>query len=147
MITADTSFLFSLYGKDGFTEKARTLSKSVNSSIILTVFNILELTNSALQAEFSGHLEAGLGHKIISRFDSEIEIGRLKIVSIDPTTVIKRAISLSRSYSLSHGYRTYDVLLVAAALALANPPERGKHGFPTSAGFLRDGRDLNRWRG
>lgn len=117
-VAADTSFLFSLYGKDGVTEKARGWSKSLGKAIQISVFNTLELTNAALQAEFAGHLEAGLGKVIISRFESEKEAGRLVQPSFNPAKAIARATELSRRHTLVHGHRTYDVLLVAAALEL-----------------------------
>ncbi|MEP2775703.1 MAG: type II toxin-antitoxin system VapC family toxin [Luteolibacter sp.] len=115
---ADTSFLFSLYGKDGWTEKARSLTKSLNAAVSISIFNSLELTNAALQAEFAGHLEAGLGNLIISRFESEVEAGRLNYAPFNPANAIARATELSRRYTLAQGHRTYDVLLVAASLEM-----------------------------
>jgi len=114
----DTSFLFSLYGKDGWTEKARNVVKALGRAIQINIFNTLELTNAALQAEFAGHLEVGLGTIIISRFEDEINAGRLVHPTFDPGKAVTRAVDLSRRHSLAHGHRTYDVLLVAAALEL-----------------------------
>ena len=117
-LAADTSFLFSLYGKDDWTETAREMSCSFGAAIHLTVFNTLELTNAALHAEFAGHLEAGLGKLIVSRFEKEKKSGRLVSPSFSPSKAIARATELSRRYTLSEGHRTYDVLLVAAALEI-----------------------------
>ncbi len=86
---ADTSFLFSLYGKDGWTEKARGVSQSLDKPILITVFSSLELTNAALHAEFAGHLEIGLGSVIVSRFEAEKEAGRLVYPPFSPGKAVR----------------------------------------------------------
>lgn len=118
ILAADTSFLFSLFGKDKWTEKAREMSKRFKDPIRICLFNTLELTNAALQAEFAGHLETGLGNLIISRFGGDIESGRLIYPPFNPAKAIARATELSRRHTLTGGHRTYDVLLVAAALEM-----------------------------
>lgn len=117
-LAADTSFLFSLLGKDCSTEKARSLARSLNTAIQINVFNTFELTNAVLHAEFVGHLETGLGNMIISRFEAECTAGRLVSPPFNPAKAIARATGLSRRHTLSKGYRTSDVLLVAAAIEL-----------------------------
>ncbi len=118
VFAADTSFLFSLYGKDAWTVDARDLTMEIKSPIQISSFNTLELTNAAFHAEFSGHLGEGLGEVIVSRYKSEVELGRLVYSPFNPTKAIERAVGLTNKYTLTQGHRTYDVLLVAAAIEL-----------------------------
>jgi predicted nucleic acid-binding protein len=55
---------------------------------------------------------------IITAFEDDFELGRLRAVEIDLRSVIKLAEALSEGYATAQGHRAFDTLHVATALAL-----------------------------
>jgi len=118
ILAVDTSFLFSLLGKDVHTQRAREFIANLRSEIFCTPLNTFEFTNSVLHAEFAGFIEVGLSSKILHRWQENIHEERIKIVNPNLASILRKALSLTKEFTLTQGHRTYDILLVAAALEL-----------------------------
>lgn len=118
VIAADTSFLLSLFGTDVNTEAAVKIVGPLTCPITLCSLNELELLNASFMAEFQGFKEAGSADLIARGLEEDKKSGRFVSPSFSPSKAIARATELSRRYTLSEGHRTYDVLLVAAALEI-----------------------------
>ena len=118
ILAADTSFLLSLLGTDSNTRDAVAVVKDLSCPLSLSSINDLELLNASRMAEFQGFKEPGSSALIETLLKTERIAGRLVYSSFNPTKAIARATELSRRHTLSHGHRTYDVLLVAAAIEL-----------------------------
>lgn len=69
-------------------------------------------------AEFQGFKEPGSSIIIQDGLKNERAARRFVYPQFIPAKAIGRATELSLRYTLAHGHRTYDVLLVAAALEL-----------------------------
>lgn len=55
---------------------------------------------------------------VIAAFEEDLQIGRLRPIEIDLSSVIKRAEALSEGHAIARGHRAFDTLHVATALAL-----------------------------
>ncbi len=118
IVATDTSFLLSLLGTDGNTGAAQKLMESLSCALTMTAFNDLELLNASAMAEFQGFKEKGFAVLIESALETEGQAGRFLHPPFSLAKTTARAIALTRRHKLSQGHRTYDVLLVAAALEL-----------------------------
>ncbi len=118
IVSADTSFLLSLFGTDPNTEPARQIVGSLSRPLALCSLNDLELLNAAFMAEFQGFREKGSAAQIEEGLEAERASGRLVYLPFNPAKAIAFAIELCRKHTLIEGHRTYDVLLVAAALEM-----------------------------
>ena len=118
IVAADTSFLLSLLGTYSNTRDAVAVVKDLSCPLSLSSINDLELLNASRMAEFQGFKEPGSSALIETLLKTERIAGRLVYSSFNPTKAIARATELSRRHTLSDGHRTYDVLLVAAAIEL-----------------------------
>lgn len=114
----DTSFLLSLLGTDRHTAEAGVVVREHSRPLTLCSINDLELLNAASMAEFQGFKEAGSAALIETMLEAERTAGRLAYPPFNPAKAVARATELSRRHTRAHGHRTYDVLLVAAALEL-----------------------------
>jgi len=118
IFAADTSFLLSLLGTDGNTDRALSEISALSLPLTLCSLNDLETLNASFMAEFQGFKEPGSSDLIESGLRTERKAGRLVYPPFNPGKAIARATGLSRWHTLAKGHRTYDVLLVAAALEL-----------------------------
>lgn len=118
ILAADTSFLLSLLGTDTNTVAAMRIVRSLSRPLTLSSLNELELLNASLMAEFQGFKEGGSAAVIEESMKTERDAGRLVYPPFNPAKAVARATELSRKHTLTDGHRTYDVLLVAAALEM-----------------------------
>lgn len=118
IVAADTSFLFSLLGKDFNTDEALAVVGELSESLTLSPVNDLELINASLMAEFQGFKAPGFSARMETMLKAEHAAGRFRYPPFNPAKAIARATELSRRHTLTQGHRTYDVLLVAAAIEL-----------------------------
>lgn len=118
IVAADTSFLLSLLGTDDNTRTALSLVKELSRPLALCPLNDLELLNASFMAEFQGFKEPGFSAMVEAGLKAERKSGRFTYPPINPAKAIARATELSRRHTLSRGHRTYDILLVAAAVEL-----------------------------
>jgi predicted nucleic acid-binding protein len=118
-VAADTSFLFSLYGRDAHTAKALATVLRLGVPLTLTALNEFELQNAVRFAVFRGLLARDQADLILEAFASDLAGGRLVMNATNLSLVIEEAKRLSASYTEQAGHRSFDLLHVAAALHLS----------------------------
>lgn len=117
-VCADTSFLFSLYGKDTFTARARRLTDSLQGPVSLSVFTLFELENAVRFAVWRRLIAPAQGAAMLEDVHSDLRTGYLLLPTCDHVEVVRRARGISARFTLKGGHRAYDILNVAAALTL-----------------------------
>ncbi|MFT4176217.1 MAG: type II toxin-antitoxin system VapC family toxin [Luteolibacter sp.] len=115
VISADTSFLFSLYGNDSKTPAAIEWSKRNPHPIAITQLNHFELINALRFAECRSFIATGNAELFASQFRFDFTGGRLIEAHCDLADVLKEANRLSLAHTLTGGHRGFDILHVAAA--------------------------------
>ena len=118
MICGDTSFFFSLYGNDTHSPRAVNWVRGISGPITLGPFNAYELGNALRFAAFRKMLSSEESSLYWAQFESAIQRGRLLQTSCNLAGVLDEATRLSATHTLTGGHRAFDVLHVAAALAL-----------------------------
>ncbi len=119
MVTsADTSFLFSLYGNDAHTSRAVRFMKMRESPLTLTVLSEYELGNALRFAEFRKGIAPGDAALFCAQFEADRSSGRLRIQICNLADVVEEAKRLSATHTLKGGHRGFDILHVATALLL-----------------------------
>jgi predicted nucleic acid-binding protein len=118
VISADTSFLFSLYGHDANTPRALAWVKSRRTALTLTTLNEYELANALRFAEFRKAIGAGDAALFWSHFEADRTSGRLNIHVCNLADVVEEAKRISATHTLACGHRGFDILHVAAAIRL-----------------------------
>ena len=113
--TADTSFLFSLYGHDSNTEKAIRWTKKQKHPITITSLARFELLNALRFAECRKFINAGDADDFISNFETDLNEGRLVEEICNLAEVISEASRISEERTLKGGHRSFDILHIAAA--------------------------------
>jgi predicted nucleic acid-binding protein len=115
VISADTSFLFSLYGNDGNTPTAVAWSSANTEVVFLSSLNRFELINALRFAEFRKAIAVGSAGVFASQFETDILGGRLVERVCNLAEVLAEATRLSAAHTLAGGHRGFDILHVAAA--------------------------------
>jgi predicted nucleic acid-binding protein len=118
MVTADISFLFSLYGNDGHTPRAVAWMKKQKTPLTLTVLNEYELGNALRFAEFRKVLAPGEAALFCAQYEADRASGRIQIQVCNLADVVEEAKRLSATHTLTGGHRGFDILQVATALHL-----------------------------
>lgn len=115
VISADTSFLFSLYGNDSNTPAAVAWSKGNAFAIRISPLNRFELINALRFSEFRKILKAGEASTHQTFFFQAIADARLVEAPTRLTDILAEASRLSAAHTLTGGHRGFDILHVAAA--------------------------------
>jgi predicted nucleic acid-binding protein len=115
VISADTSFLFSLYGNDSHTPLAVTWSRANKRAIRISCLNHFELANSLRFAEFRKAVPSGQAIRLLSLFMIDLEAGRLIETTCNLADILSEATRLSTAHTITGGHRGFDILHVAAA--------------------------------
>jgi len=115
---ADTSFLFSLYAQDAHTALAARIGGTLNVPLVLTPLQGYELRNSLRLAVFRGDLTAKECQHLLNMVESDIKAGALVATPVAWAEVFAEAEALSAAHTEAIGARAFDVLHVAAAVAL-----------------------------
>ncbi len=115
VISADTSFLFSIYGNDSHSPKALDWLKNHPCRILITALNRFELLNSLRFSECRKLIAPGLAEKFTAQFESDIRGGLLLESPVDLSSLLSEASRLSLAHTLTGGHRAFDILHVAAA--------------------------------
>jgi predicted nucleic acid-binding protein len=118
-VCCDTSFLFSLYGRDGNTTRAATAAKRSDQPISLTAFNEFELLNAIHLAVFRQLLSPPAGATIIAAFEADLANGNLIIANCNLSQILTEAKRISATNTPIGGFRSFDILHVAAAVQLS----------------------------
>ena len=117
MVTsADTSFLFSLYGNDAHTPRALSWMKAKRKALTLTPLSEYELSNALRFAEYRKGLAPGEAALFWAQFEADRASGRLVIKICNLAEVVDEAKRISAMHTLTGGHRGFDILHVAAAL-------------------------------
>jgi predicted nucleic acid-binding protein len=117
-LVTDTGFLFSLYGDDAHTQRARKWLADSSSPISISVFNRYDFQNAVRFAAFRRLITKNEALASIDAFESDIKSGHLQFVVIDLSTVVAEASNISASYTVSGGHRSFDIIHVAFARVL-----------------------------
>jgi predicted nucleic acid-binding protein len=118
MVCCDTSFLISLYRPDSHSEKTLGYMRRLTEPVQLSPLNEFELGN-ALRLACRRRLMVREDLAVaMDAFASDCRIGRFIIIPCNLSAVLVEARRLSGLYTVEGGYRSFDVLHVAAALHL-----------------------------
>ena len=115
VISADTSFLFSLYGNDSKTPDALKWSAGHDDAVWITALTHFELINALRFAECRRFIGVGLSDQFAADFRTDLKEGRLIEPSCDLGEILAEASRLSAAHTLTGGHRGFDILHVAAA--------------------------------
>jgi len=119
MVTsADTSFLFSLYGNDVHSPRAVRWMKTKRRALTLTTLSEYELGNALRFAECRKGIAAGDAALFWTEFEADRASGRLVVRICNLAHVVDEAKRISATHTLTGGHRGFDILHVAAALNL-----------------------------
>jgi len=114
----DTSFLFSLYGRDGHTADAASIMRQFGQPLSVTVLNEFELVNALQLAVFRRSLDALAARTILAAFERDLTVGKLVEENCNLADVVATAKELSILHTAIGGYRSFDIMHIATALRL-----------------------------
>jgi len=114
-VIADTSFLFSLYGRDAHTPAAQAWVQQFGLPISVTVFNRYELGNALRFGGFRKAISQADVLGSLAAVETDMKNGHLRMVACDLAAIFAEAALLSELYTLNGGHRSFDILHVAAA--------------------------------
>lgn len=118
MFTADTSFVFSLYGADVNTASAKARMADASEPLVLTGLHRFELGNALRLAVYRGILLPDEAKRRLADFDADVAGGLVVIVAVESVALFNRASVLSESHTAVQGQRSMDILLVATAMEM-----------------------------
>jgi len=117
-VISDTSFLFSLFGNDAHTLRARKWVSESRLPIAVSVLNRYEFQNAIRFAAFRQAISGTEAIATLDAFESDLKGGYLQLTQVDLTTVLVEASNLSANHTMSGGHRAFDILHVAVARIL-----------------------------
>lgn len=115
---ADTSFLYSLYGHDANSAQARTMGNALKVPLVFTPLQRHELRNAFRLAVFRKVLTLERCEAVLAQIAADTKTGVLVQTPVSWAEVFAVAETLSAAHSITLGTRGFDVLHVAAAIAL-----------------------------
>ena len=116
MICADINFLLSYYGEESLSEKARAHRVTATQPLSIQLFNDFEFANALRLLVFRGKARPLQRTAWLASYEADKTTGLLVAAEIDASAVLRSAASLSEKHTLTGGHRSYDLLIVAAAL-------------------------------
>ena len=114
---ADTSFLFSLYGHDANSPKARPMGDALKAPLVFTPLHRHELRNAFRLAVFRKALTPDRCQTVLAEIEMDTKTGILVETPVAWAEVFAEAEALSASHTAILGTRATDILHVAAACA------------------------------
>lgn len=118
MIVADTSFLFSLFGRDAYTSAAQGWAQKTKRPIAVTALHRYELANAIRFATFRKVISPSDARASLAAFEADLKHGLLQLTSCDLASVVAEADRLSELHTVTGGHRSFDILHVATARVL-----------------------------
>ncbi|MDB6128456.1 MAG: PilT protein domain protein [Verrucomicrobia bacterium] len=119
LATADTSFLFALFGRDDHTPAAqRWAGRKSATAIIVTALSRYELENALRFAAFRKRISPVDASTSLAAIEHDLQSGSLRLSPCDYDAVLREARRLSVLHTLAGGHRSFDILHVATALVL-----------------------------
>lgn len=120
----DTSFLCALYRQQQNSDRALAFMEGRNEPLPISTLLRFEFVHGIRREIFRNAndrqvgLSLSVGTGVLAAFDEDFRLGRLVAVDIDLSRVFERAEVLSAGHATARGYRAFDTLHVATALAL-----------------------------
>jgi predicted nucleic acid-binding protein len=118
IVTADASFLVSLYGVDVNTPAARAWMAASAEPILLTGALRFETENALRLACFRGRITAAELTLALAEIESDLAQGIMVATDIASDVHWAECSRISEAHTLSTGSRAYDITHVAAAVVL-----------------------------
>ena len=115
MVSADTSFLFSLFGNDANSPRALNWVRANPRPLSISELAEFELANAFRFAESCQRLPAGQAAKYWAFYESDRGAGRIRVEVCNLGAILLEAKRLSAIHTLSGCHRSFDILHVAAA--------------------------------
>jgi predicted nucleic acid-binding protein len=115
VVSADTSFLFSLFGNDSNSQKAIDWVRASHRPLSISELAEFELANAFRFAESCQRLPAGQAAKYWAFYEADRDTGRVCVETCNFAEVLLEAKRLSAIHTLTGGHRSFDILHVAAA--------------------------------
>lgn len=115
---ADTSFFFSLYAQDANTVHAGRIAATLDAALVITPLQRHELRNAFRLAVFRREITAAECQKLLDDVEADTKVGVLVETPVSWAEAYTEAEALSAAHSKTLGTRGFDVLHVAAAVAL-----------------------------
>ena len=115
---ADTSFLYSLYGHDANSAEARTMGNALKVPLAFTQLQRHELRNAFRLAVFRKVMTEERFKAVLAEVEADTKTGVLVETPVSWAEVYSQAEALSAAHTKTLGTRGFDVLHVAAAIAL-----------------------------
>ncbi len=115
---ADTSFLYSLYGHDANSAQARTMGNALKAPLAFTPLQRHELRNAFRLALFRQVMTLERCQAVLDEVEADTKTGVLLETPVSWAEVYAEAEALSAAHTKTLGTRGFDVLHVAAAVAL-----------------------------
>lgn len=115
---ADTSFLFSLYAQDANTVHAGRIVTTLQTPLVFTPLQRHELRNAFRLSVFRREIIAADCQRLLGAVEVDTKTGVLVEAPVSWAEVYSEAEALSAAHSKTLGTRGFDVLHVAAAVAL-----------------------------
>ncbi len=113
---ADSSFLVSIYRRDGNHEAACALMSKRSPALTFLPLHRVELRNALRFAEIQGLITAAERRAAFKQIEQDLRDGLLLHVSVAWSDICRHADELSEKHMVKNGQRTIDLLHVAAAL-------------------------------
>lgn len=117
-VSADTSFLFSLFGSDVHTAAAQGWARQSHLPITVSVLNRYELGNAIRFAAFRKAISQADALGSLAAFETDLKSGNLQLAYCDLAAVVAEAARLSELHTLKGGHRSFDIVHVATARVL-----------------------------
>ena len=118
VISADTSFLFSLYGDDCHSGRAKKWIQDSRSAILISAITDFELRNAIRFSECRRFVPSGKAAFYLAIYENALSEGRVLIEPCDLAEIMVVAGHLSARHTLTGGHRGFDILHVASAKVL-----------------------------
>lgn len=118
VVSADTSFLFSLYGNDAHSANARHLASALKTPLTIGPLHLHELRNAFRLAVFRKEMTPAQRQAVVVNIDADIRASILLEISIGWTDIFAAAEHLSAAHTESLGTRAMDILHVAMAVTV-----------------------------
>jgi predicted nucleic acid-binding protein len=112
----DTSFVLSLYLQDVHSPKAAAHLAGRNRPLAVSALLAFEVEQAIDRAMFRRTLAPAQGHKALSDWQADLASGAVEIVGTDWPQAYEEARRIARLRTVTEGYRSLDILHVAAAL-------------------------------
>lgn len=115
---ADTSFFFSLYAQDANTAHAGRVAATLDAALVITPLQRHELRNAFRLEVFRRDITLAECQNLLESVEADIRAGVLLETPVAWAEVYAGAEALSAAHSKTLGTRGFDVLHVAASIAL-----------------------------